>query len=194
VTTAKLCRPYDQGLCIVHPATSQHVSAFFPDPVDFRRYQLVNIYDDTNAFQTPGFDYEVPERPMMRTPEAQVVETVRGISELEEALGSHRRSGQQYEAWEAIYGPVGPDGYPRTLWDKHTGEIDRDVANRMGDHGYDLRDCLSKNWTRLGPQLKGKLHLYCRDMDSFYLNVAVYLLQDFLKTTHSGATFEYAAP
>jgi hypothetical protein len=165
-----------------------------PDPVDFRRYQLVNIYDDTNAFQAPGFDYEIPERPMMRTPEGQVVETVRGMSELEEALGSHGRSGQQYEAWEAVYGPVGPDGYPRPLWGKHTGKIDRDVANYMRDHGYDLRDYMSKNWARLGPQLKGKLHLYCGDMDSFYLNLAVYMLQDFLKTTDSGATFEYGRP
>jgi S-formylglutathione hydrolase FrmB len=182
------------ALQVYHPDFFNGTWTFFPDPVDFRRYQLVNIYDDTNAFQAPGFDYEIPERPMMRTPEGQVVETVRGMSELEDALGSHGRSGQQYEAWEAVYGPVGPDGYPRPLWEKHTGKIDRDVANYMRDHGYDLRDYLSKNWTRLGPQLKGKLHLYCGDMDSFYLNLAVYLLQDFLKTTDSGATFEYGRP
>ena len=32
------------------------------------------------------------------------------------------------------------------------------------------------------------------DMDNYYLNLAVYLLEDFLKTTDSGATFEYGRP
>ncbi len=64
----------------------------------------------------------------------------------------------------------------------------------MRDHGYDLREYLSRNWPQLGPKLKGKLHLYCGDMDSFYLNLAVYLLEDFLKTTNAGATFEYGRP
>ncbi len=182
------------ALQIYHPDFFNGTWTFFPDPVDFRRYQLVNIYQDPNAFQVPGFEYEIPERPMMRTPEGQVIETMRGMSELEEVLGSHGRSCQQYEAWEAVYGPVGLDGYPRPLWDKLSGKIDHDVANYMRDHGYDLRDYLSKNWTKIGPKLKGKLHLYCGDMDSFYLNLGVYLLEDFLKGTESGATFEYGHP
>jgi hypothetical protein len=182
------------ALEVYHPDFFNGTWTFFPDPVDFRRYQLVNIYEDASAFLVPGYDYAIPERPMMRTPEGQVVETMRGMSELEEVLGSHGRSGQQFEAWEAVYGPVGPDGYPRPLWDKMTGKIDRDVANYMRDHDYDLRDYLARHWANRGPQLKGKLHVYCGDMDSFYLNVAVYLLEDFLKTTDAGATFEYGRP
>ena len=167
---------------------------FFPDPVDFRRYQLVNIYDDSNAFQVPGFDSMIPERPMMRTPEGQVVETMRQMSQLEAVLGSHGRSAQQFEAWDAVYAPVGEDGYPRPLWDKQTGKIDRSVANYMRDHGYDLTYYMKSNWAKLGPQLKGRLHLYCGDMDNYYLNLAVYMLEDFLKTTDAGATFEYGRP
>lgn len=182
------------ALQVYHPDFFNGTWTFFPDPVDFRRYQLVNIYEDPSAFQVPGYEYEIPERPMMRTPEGQVVETMRGMSELEDVLGSHGRSGQQFEAWEAVYGPVGEDGYPRPLWDKQTGRIDREVALYMRDHGYDLRYYMAQNWSKLGPQLKGKLHFYCGDMDSFYLNVAVYLLEDFLKTTDAGATFEYGRP
>ncbi len=182
------------ALQVYHPDFFNGTWTFFPDPVDFERYQMVNIYQDSNAFKAPGFEYVIPERPMMRTPEGQVVETVRGMSRLEEVLGRHGRSGQQYEAWEAVYGPVGADGYPQPLWDKRTGQIDRSVANYMRDHGYDLTDYLRRNWTKLGPQLKGKLHLYCGDMDSFYLNLAVYKLEDFLKTTDAGATFQYGRP
>jgi hypothetical protein len=112
-------------------------------------------------------------------------------------LGSHGRSGQQLEAWEAVYGPVGVDGYPRPLWDKQSGRIDQQVALYMRDHGYDLRYYLEQNWPRIGQQLVGKIHMYCGDMDNFYLNLAVYRLEDFLRTTSNpfyGGTFEYGRP
>ena len=119
---------------------------------------------------------------------------MRQMSQLEEVLGSHGRSGQQLEAWESVYGPVDEDGYPRPLWDKRTGKIDHEVAKYMRDHGYDLTAYLKANWQKLGPQLQGKLHFYCGEMDNFYLNVSVYMLEDFLKTTGAGATFEYGRP
>lgn len=182
------------ALEVHHPDFFGGTWTFFPDPIDFRRYQLVNIYDDPNAFQVPGYDYVIPERPMMRSAEGQVVETMRGMSQLEATLGSHGRSGQQFEAWEAVYGPIGEDGYPRPLWDKMTGKIDRSVALYMRDHGYDLAYYVRTNWDSLGPKLKGRLHLYCGDMDNFYLDLAVYLFEDFMKTTSAGATFEYGRP
>jgi len=182
------------ALQLYHPDFFGGTWTFYPDPIDFRRYQLVNIYDDPNAFQTPGYEYRIPERPMMRTPEGQMVVTMRQMSQLEEVLGSKGRSGQQFEAWEAVYGPAGEDGYPRPLWDKRTGKIDREVAIYMRDHGYDLAWYAKANWAKLGPQLKSKLHLYCGDMDNYYLNLAVYLFEDFMKTTDSGATFEYGRP
>lgn len=182
------------ALEVHHPDFFGGTWTFYPDPVDFRRYQLVNIYEDDNAFRAPGFDYMVPERPMMRTVEGQMVQTMRQMSQLEEVLGSHGRSAQQFEAWDAVYGPVDEDGYPRALWDKRTGKIDHDVAKYMRDHGYDLTAYMKANWKKLGPQLKGKLHFYCGEMDNFYLNVSLYQLEDFLKTTDAGATFEYGRP
>ena len=67
----------------------------------------------------------------------------------------------------------------------------------MRDHGYDLRYYLEQNWTKLGPQLEDKLHLYVGDMDNYYLNLAVYRMEDFLKQTknpHVAGTFEYGRP
>jgi hypothetical protein len=33
----------------------------------------------------------------------------------------------------------------------------------------------------LGDKLKGKIHIYCGDMDTYYLNNAVYLAEEFLQ-------------
>ena len=41
-------------------------------------------------------------------------------------LGTHSRSGGQWDIWEAVYSPVGADGYPQRIWDKRTGAIDRE--------------------------------------------------------------------
>jgi hypothetical protein len=185
------------ALQVLHPDFFGGTWTFYPDPVDFSRYQIVDIYNDNNAFLAPGYDPPIPERPAERTPEGQVGVTMRQMSQFEEVLGSHGRSAQQFEAWEAVYGPAGVDGYPKPLWDKLTGRIDAAVAVYMRDHDYDLRYYLEKNWPTIGPQLVGKLHVYCGDMDHFYLNLAVYKLEDFLRRTTNpayGGSFEYGRP
>jgi len=185
------------ALQVLHPDFFGGTWTFYPDPVDFTRYQIVDSYNDNSAFLTPNYDPPVPERPMSRTPEGQVDVTMRQMSQLEDVLGSHGRSGQQLEAWEAVYGPVGVDGYPKPLWDKTTGRIDRTVAAYMRDHGYDLRYYLEQNWATIGPKLVGKLHIYCGDMDNFYLNLAVYKLEDGLNRLSNpayGGSFEYGRP
>ncbi len=184
------------ALQVFHPDFFGGTWTFYPDPVDFTRYQMVDIYNDVNAFLAPGFDPPVPERPAQRTSEGQVTTTMRQMSQFEEVLGSHGRSGGQFEAWEAVYGPVGVDGYPRPLWDKLNGRIDPQVAVYMRDHGYDLRWYLEQNWARIGQQLVGKIHVYVGDMDNFYLNLAVYRLEDFLRGTNPNyaGSFEYGRP
>jgi hypothetical protein len=185
------------ALQVMHPEFFGGTWTFYPDPVDFNRYQMVDIYNDVSAFLAPNYDPPIPERPMERTNEGQVDVTMRQMSQLEEVLGSHGRSGQQFEAWEAVYGPVGADGYPKPLWDKATGKIDTSVALYMREHGYDLKDYLQNNWPTIGPKLTGKLHIYCGDMDNFYLNLAVYKLEDFLRGTTNppyGGSFEYGRP
>jgi hypothetical protein len=99
--------------------------------------------------------------------------------------------------WQATYDPVGDDGYPKPLWNYTTGEIDHSVAIYIREHGYDLRDYLQSNWPKIGPNLVGKIHLFCGDMDNYYLNLAVYLLQDFLVNAQTPAyagSFQYGRP
>ncbi len=168
-----------------------------PDPIDFRHYQLTNIYDDANAFTMPAGPFETVERPFRRTTEGQVVWTTRQISLFEEVLGTKGRSGYQYAAWNAVYGPMDNEGYPKPVWNNITGEIDHDVAKYMKDNGYDLRAYAEKNWTTIGPKIIGKLHFFAGDMDDFYLNLAVYDFQDFLAHTshpHYAGEFTYGRP
>jgi hypothetical protein len=185
------------ALQVYHPDFFGGTWTMYPDPVDFRKYGMVNAYDDDNAFIVPHAPINAPERMFQQNPDGQAVASVRQISQMEYASGTHDRSGAQIDIWDAVYGPVGDDGYPEPLWNHLTGHIDHSVADYMRDHGYDLRDYLQTNWPRIGPQLVGKLRLYCGDMDNFYLAGAVYLLEDFLTSTkepYYGGEFVYGRP
>ncbi len=185
------------ALQILHPKFFNGTWSLYPDPVDFRRYQMSNVYEDDNAFEVPNGDWGKLIRPLSRNADGQVTLTMREMNRLEAVLGSNVRSGQQIAAWDAAYGPVGKDGYPRPIWDRLTGKIDREVAFYMRDNGYDLRYNVEKNWPSIGRDLAGKIHVYTGDMDNYYLNLAVYQLEDFLKAAEnpkSEAVFEYGRP
>jgi len=169
----------------------------YPDPVDFRRNQTVDIYADSNAFFPNNALPPVPERSMSRTPEGQDLLSFRLMSRLEAVLGSKARSGQQFDAWDAAYGPVGADGYPKRLWDRATGVIDKSVAAYWRDRGSDLTWNMRQNWSKIGPQLAGKMHVYVGDMDNYYLNLGVYLMEQETKklaNPPANFTFEYGRP
>ncbi len=112
-------------------------------------------------------------------------------------LGSRGRSCEYLEAWEASFGPVGSDGYTKPLWDKKTGEIDHEVAQYWRDNGYDLVHYIKTNWSTIGPDLVGKIHLYVGDMDNYYFNLPVYFLEELLENTENPyyeGSFHYGRP
>jgi len=152
-----------------------------PDPVDFRAYTIVNIYDEKNAFYYPGPHARMLQ-PGFRDYLGHTIATVQSINQYELALGTHARSGEQFDIWQAVYSPVGKDGYPAPIFDKETGAVDPAIAAYWKEH-YDLRHILERDWARLGPKLRGKLHVYVGSDDNYFLNDAVYLLEDFLKST-----------
>jgi hypothetical protein len=163
-----------------------------PDPIDFRAYTLVNIYEDDNAYSRKGPFNRVPI-PGHRDWLGQIDRTIADYNLLELVIGTHSRSGDQFDIWEAVYSPMAPDGYPQRIWDKRTGAIDHDVAAYWREH-YDLRHVLERDWATLGPKLEGKIHIYVGDMDNYYLNNAVYLMEDFLERTtdpYYGGVIDY---
>ena len=154
-----------------------------PDPVDFRAYCLVDIYKDKNAYWYDS-DFKKLPRPAHRNYLGQIQNTMQESNHYELALGTKSRSGQQWDIWEAVYSPQGEDGYPKRIFNKETGDIDPAVAEYWKQN-FDLRYILERDWKTLGPKLEGKIHIYCGDMDNYYLNNAVYLMEDFLKKTES---------
>lgn len=188
------------ALQVFHPEFFGGSWAFAPDPVDFRSYEHVNIYKDENAFFVPGERYEgidIVRYSERSSASDDPILSMRDDSWHSAVLGSKNRSTTDLDNWEAVYGPVGEDGYPRPLWDKLSGKIDHSVAQYMKEHGYDLRAYLEANWPTLGPQVAGKLHVICGDADDYYLNQSVYLLQDFLENTtnpYYAGSFNFGRP
>ncbi|HET7275389.1 MAG TPA: alpha/beta hydrolase-fold protein [Longimicrobiaceae bacterium] len=177
---------------IQHPSMFAGAWGWCPDAVDFQYHQIVDIYDDPNAYYVE-YPWMRVERPSNRRPDGNIVFTMRDENLFELAVGPDTRSGGQWAVWEAVYGPIGDDGYPARIWDPVTGVIDHQVAEYWREN-YDLRYILERDWETLGPQLRGKLHVAVGDMDSYYLNNAVHLLEDFLESTTdpvANAEFQY---
>jgi hypothetical protein len=166
--------------------------SFFPDPVDFRKYQTVNLYTDANAYAIEREWTRVP-RGAERDTSGNLIATMDQECLYEEAVGDRSRSGGQWAVWNALFAPVAEDGYPQPLWNPLSGVIDKAVAMRAGEK-YDLRGYLERNWRTIGPNLAGKIHVYCGRMDNFYLNEACYLLQEALERITAppyGGEFRY---
>ena len=184
------------ALQVYHPDFFGGTWVLYPDPVDFRNYEIPDVYSDTNAFVHPVAEWMTYEVPAEQEITGQPRISVGQESQFEAVLGSRARSGEQFAIWEATYGPTGPDGYPAELWDLRTGTIDHAVAEYFRAHDYDLREYLERNWATLGPKLKGQIHVFVGDMDTFYLNLAVYRLEEFLTRANppADAGFGYGRP
>ncbi len=166
---------------IFYPEDFNGCYAACPDPIDFQAYTVVDIYHHRNAYYADGPWKKTP-RPGLRNYLGEVGTTLEQANLRELAIASRGRSGEQWDIWQAVFGPVGGDGYPKPIWDKRTGEIDKEVAAYWREN-YDLGHILRRDWKTLGPKLQGKIHIYVGDMDNFYLNNAVYLVEAFLETT-----------
>ncbi|HEY6849494.1 MAG TPA: alpha/beta hydrolase-fold protein [Terracidiphilus sp.] len=163
-----------------------------PDPVDFHGYQNINLYDDSNAFVRKGDFGEIPVA-ADRKPDGSIIANAAGEFAFEYVLGTHGRSTEQWNIWQAVFSPAGGDGYPAQIIDPLSGDIDKKVLEYWHEH-YDLTAILKRDWPALGPKLEGKLHLAVGDGDTYFLNNAVHLLEKQLDATrnpHSDATFQF---
>lgn len=164
---------------VFYPDEYNGCYAACPDPIDFRAYTVVDLYKDKNAYFLQS-DFKKTPRPGMRNYLGHVSTTLQEMNYRELVLGTKSRSGQQFDIWEAVYSPVGSDGYPKPIWNKRTGAIDSTVADYWKEH-FDLSYIMKRDWAKIGSKLKGKVHIYCGDMDNYYLNNAVYLTEEMLK-------------
>ena len=166
---------------VFYPKEYNGCFAACPDPIDFRAFTVVNIYEDDNAYYHEG-SFRKTLRAGMRDGKGIIKNHLIQINKRESVLGSKGRSGDQWDIWQAVYSPSGEDGYPKPIWDRETGKIDKDVANYWKEN-YDLSYIMKRDWDKIGKDLEGKIHIYCGDMDNYYLNNAVVLTEEILEST-----------
>jgi hypothetical protein len=167
-------------LQVAYPDTFAGCWSTAPDPVDFRDFQMIDLYEkDANMFT----DADGRPRPIARTG-GKAALFYKPFSDMEEYMGR----GGQLGSFEAVFSPRGPDGRPRQLWDRETGAIDPEVA--LAWEKYDIRLVLERNWKTLGPKLAGKIHVYMGEEDTFYLEGATRLLKASLARLKSDAVVE----
>jgi hypothetical protein len=165
---------------VFYPDMYNGAFAACPDPIDFRAYTVINLYEDKNAYTLKGEASSV-ERPAFRNYLGEVFATQRDANYMELAQGDRSRSGGQYDIWQAVFGPVGADGYPKPIFDKVSGAIDPDVAAYWREH-FDLSYIIARDWATLAPKLTGKIHVYVGNGDNYYLTDSVYFAQERLES------------
>jgi hypothetical protein len=178
---------------IFYPDDYNGIYAACPDPIDFRANTVFDLYAESNAYY-PDAPWKRIPRPGHRDSFGRIDATVEDTNRYELVLGTHGRSGEQWDIWQAVYSPVGADGYPMPIWDKRTGVIDKEVAAYWKEH-YDLTAILARDWDKgLGKKLEGKLNIFVGEADNYFLNNAVVLAEDVLKSVKnppSGAFVDY---
>lgn len=174
--SARLLRGHSSGgwstlwLATQYPQVFGACWSSSPDPVDFRKFELIDIYSDDNAY----FDGSGKEIPSTRQ-EERVTLSVRGENQQEEVLGTGNSSAQQWDSWQAVYGSRDASGWPKPLFDAATGKLDHAEAEHY--KRYDIALLLRENPQKYGPTFLQRIRLICGGADDFYLNEAVSLLK-----------------
>ena len=185
---ARLLRGHSSGgwstlwLAITYPDTFGAAWPSSPDPVDFRRLQLPDIYKQKNIFTrldiddfpTPPLTTDLPQIPAYRMNSTPVM-TTRQENLMEQVLGVDNTSGQQWDSWFAVFGPRNEGGNPAALFDPVTGRIDHAIAEQY--RKYDIADLVRRDPGRLAPIFRERIRLVVGEQDNFYLNEAVALLK-----------------
>ena len=175
VPSARLLRGHSSGgwstlwLATRYPSVFGATWSSAPDPVDFRRFQKVDIYGQPNFYA----DFKGTDLPSLR--KGDVVEmTIRQEARGEDVLGPDNTSAQQWDSWFSTFGPKNASGNAAALFDPKTGQIDSEIANHYRQ--YDISYLLQKNPSVLAPIFRNAVRLVVGTEDSFYLNEAVALL------------------
>lgn len=167
-------------LQVSHPDFFGGVWSFAPDPVDFRDFQRINLYEPgANMYR----DADGERRPIARRGDTPML-WYDDFAAFEVVYGE----GGQLRSFEWTFSPLGPDGLPLPLYDRETGAVNTEVAESW--RAYDIRQKIEREWDVIGPKLAGKIHIFGGGKDTFYLEGALRLLDESLKSLGSDAVIE----
>lgn len=173
--SARVLRGHSSGgwsvvwLALQYPDVFGAAWSSAPDPVDFRAFQSVDVYTEPNMY----IDAEGKERTSYRRGGRSLM-TIRQENGGEEVLGPDNTSAQQWDSWQAVFGPRNAAGNPAALYDPETGAIDRNVAEAY--RAYDIGALVRGEPMKYGSLLRDRVRLYVGDQDNFFLEGAVKLL------------------
>lgn len=170
-------------LQVNYPKTFAGCWSSSPDPVDFRSFEMVNLYQDKNLF------YDLDSVLLMDG-------TVAGTGGLpwiffkdDYRIENVLWRGEQYWSWNAVWGGTGKDGLPENICDPNTGAINSEVASHWKK--FDISLILRTNWNVLKPYLENKIRITAGTSDNFSLDKAVKLLESEMKILHAEMAFAY---
>ena len=147
-----------------------------PDPVDFRRFQRVDLYAQDNFFRLTNPDGTPDHAIPSCISGGRAVSTIEDEVRVDEVIGPGRTSGQQWAAWQSCWGRRGPDGNARPLFDVDTGAINREEAETY--RRFDIVDRLRRDPERFLPIFRDRVRVIVGDRDDWDLHLAVGLLRD----------------
>ncbi|MSR29513.1 MAG: hypothetical protein EXS03_08075 [Phycisphaerales bacterium] len=167
-------------LAVRCPAVFSAAFASAPQPLDFSKFELVDLYRDENLF-FESTATETAARAAYREvlgPSHDLVPMV-----LEEELGMERAispsgdSGGQWDAWAAMFSPIDAStNAPRRLCDPLTGVIDPQTVEAWST--WDLVRRIQRDPERLGALVASRVRILVGDRDSFYLERSALALRD----------------
>lgn len=156
-------------LTLTYPETFGACWSGAPDPVDFRAMQKIDIYSRDNFFtDDKGADLA------SNLQGGKVLMTIRQENQWEQVRGPSNTSAQQWDSWQAVFGPRDEVGNPAALFDT-TGAIDRRVAEAY--RAYDINDRLKNEPDRYVPLFRDRVRIIVGDRDEWNLHAAVALLR-----------------
>jgi hypothetical protein len=168
-------------LQVTHPDFFGGAWPTAPDPLSFEDFMSgMNLRSPPPALNA----YRLPDgspRGFLRD-QGQEVLTFREYATFERTLGD---LGGNLASFEATFSPRGPDGRPLPLFDRDSGLVDPEVARAWSRYDIDL--LLESHWKDLGPRLRGKLHVFVGEQDSFHLDGPTRLLCRFLAANGEGS-------
>ncbi|MCA9296811.1 MAG: hypothetical protein KC983_09840 [Phycisphaerales bacterium] len=176
-------------LQLMHPDVFGACFSSAPDPVDFRSFGVVNLYDDANMFTTAEGEDNPSYRRTYRDGREIVSMLIREEAGMEWAIDPNGGSGQQWDAWEAMFSPMDPSTkFPRAMFDARTGVIDKDVVEAW--KAFDIARLVREDWATYGPIMTERVRLMVGSADSFYLNRAVERLKEIVDAHRAEAGTE----
>jgi hypothetical protein len=152
-----------------------------PDPVDFRSFQKVNLYEHQNMYY--GKDSTLNQTGTVAGYFPWF--NMREIYQMEHVI----YRGEQMHSFDAVFSKKGADGEPERIIDYRTGAIDTAVFEHWKQ--YDIAAYLRNNWDSIKGDLDGKVRVTVGTGDNFLLNYAVQLLDTTMRQLNSKFVIAY---